>query len=119
MTADQINAKIAELCGWTSIRFVGGEPMGRPPQTTDRYDVLPNYHDSLDACASFEAMLDDKSQGDYVDWFWHNLEPLEDHGPNPESESEENIMIVGVWQILTATAPQRCAAFLKIHGIDV
>ena len=57
MTHEAQRIAIAEACGWTSLRLVGEEPMGRPPLTTDRYETVPDYLTDLNAMHEAENWL--------------------------------------------------------------
>lgn len=95
MTPLEINAKIAELCGH---KLIGGNW----PNLAEREDgtpyVTPNYHGSLDDCAGFEATLTVREQGIYLGHL-------------------HSICGAFIWPSVTATAPQRCEAFLRVKGI--
>lgn len=115
MTDEQINIKIAELCGWKDIRrpiddsyhdypsdtlgWLMGRVAGIAPGDIHWQNAkpLPNYAADLNACHEFEKMLEPMQHIAYdrhlhrlvdetVTWKWH------------------------------ATARQRCEAFLRVHG---
>lgn len=103
MTPTEINAAIAELCGWVNIRFVSGEPMGRPPKTTDRYEVVANYYGDLNATHEAEVQKE-----------LHHYPKREQYYPLL-IEVTNRIDGKG-YPLWMATAPQRCEAFLRLHG---
>ena len=79
-------------------------PRGEEPVTI-RKAGDPNYHASLDACAQFEATLTSpREQADYAARLQRAIS-----GPGMRA-------YVGEFAIATATAPQRCEAFLRLHG---
>ena len=87
MTSEQINELIAEACG----------------QIVEKDGVLcrlvdiPNYHGDLNACAEMEKVLTDDQHELY------RIELFEICGDNSR-------------KIVSATAPQRCEAFLRTIG---
>ncbi len=141
LTDEEINRRIAELCGWTRIDIVpeclstvagfkswiggkwgfGGTPPRdkEKPEDEQSYEELPNYAGSLDAIALAEATLPEEQRAEYANWFFSNLEPTENHGR--ALESGEDIMIPSLWQVVTAAARQRALAFLEVmspNGAD-
>ena len=61
---------------------------------------VPNYPEDLNACAEFEATLTDEEWKDYG-------VPL----------GSRDISWEGAKKLLSATARQRCIAYLKVKGI--
>jgi hypothetical protein len=111
MTNEQINIKIAELCGWKPRtvlypgRFEQGWKKGRGFRKK-----FPNYAADLNACHEFEKTLTPEQQFDYVYELNDNalgLVPLS----SPASYREGVL-----WLFLHTTARQRCEAFLRVHG---
>jgi hypothetical protein len=101
MTDEQINAAIAEACGWTEIR---DNVVGKAPgETANRVMFLPNYSTSLNAMHEAEKVLTE------IQWFYYlnelyNIVRL----PNqPELQMK---------QAVNATARQRAEAFLRTLG---
>ncbi len=109
MTNEEIRIKVAEACGWKSPfnerewlhgsgpegedvygKFVGTDPCG------DREQV-PNYPFDLNACAEFEKTLTDQE---------HNRYRAHIYG-----------MTFNPRECFSATARQRCLAYLKTKGI--
>jgi len=68
MTDKQINAAIAEACGWTEIHDSGpwhhhkpwGYPPMKPGQGGNAYNYIPNYCIDLNAMYEAEKVLRDK-----------------------------------------------------------
>lgn len=107
MSNEQINIKIAELCGWKGpfqqewIPEYGraAEPFycfAGTDEDGDRYPI-PNYAADLNACHEFEKTLDTYELAEY----WHNLLRAHEHIPVCSGCSD---------------ARQRCEAFLRVHG---
>jgi len=106
MTPQEINLTIAELCGWTwnhadewCWEHVDGSTSSSVPV---RAKSLPNYHASLDACATFEATLTDVEHSAYRGELWNTA--------MAETGDLHSRAFV------SATAPQRCEAFLRTHN---
>ena len=92
MTNQEINERVAKLCGWT-IKTNTGLFF----DSSDKPHVdLPNYAESLDACSSFE----DFSTGEEWDIYLDNLNEICDGENDP----------------VVATPLQRCEAFLRMKG---
>jgi hypothetical protein len=116
MTDEQINAAIAESCGWTDIQDSGpwhnhtlwGYPTMKPGQGGNAYQYLPNYCTDLNAMHEAEKVLTAinqpargcSEQGAYLSWLGYCRE-------NNTSE---------VYECVTATARQRAEAFLRTLG---
>ena len=106
MTDEQINAAIAEACGWTEIHVKDfsemGVPcfmtMGLPPKFIhiENAQALPSYCNDLNAMHEAEKVLDTVQQG----YYWDYLKDLTDEG----------------FDQLHATARQRAEAFLRTLG---
>ena len=95
MTDDQINAAIAEACGWWGNRK--GNCM-RPPNRTDMYCEIPNYCNDLNAMHEAEKTLSETNM--FV--MAHHIERLVSrHGQH----------------YFHATARQRAEAFLRTLGL--
>lgn len=132
MTPTEINRAIAELCGWKLHRETGklfndmaysfvcayprdgttnfdGEWISwsdlKPNEFTSDNDI-PNYHASLDACAEFERTIrDDYSRSCYAE----TLSTVR------IGEELDDLNSLEVFETATASAPQRCEAFLRLH----
>ena len=72
--------------------------------------ALPNYPESLDACAEFEATLTDEEQQEY---FYQLNEEVGLVSPR----SPAWLFEWSVFKLVTATARQRCLAYLKTKGL--
>ena len=90
MTNEQINIKIAELCGWQT---------SAPSWDVGRHDC-PNYAADLNACHEFEKTL---LTADSFCGHW-------------EEYSNRLVSLLGCTDIFHATARQRCEAFLRVHN---
>ena len=67
--------------------------------------MLPNYHSSLDACAEFEATLTTPfDKNCYAALVFDQLSEVDQTGELD-------------FCMITATAPQRCEAYLKLKGL--
>jgi len=106
MTPEQINVAVAEALGWKKITC-GGIICWETPSGNPR---IPNFYSSLDACAEMERTLngssdDEESErtkyGDILTWVVY------------ETDSPNAVYTV---DLATATAPQRCEAFLRVKG---
>jgi hypothetical protein len=95
MTPEQQNIAIAEVMGWTNI--------AAPPYQDWQHPTLPSrntpsgrpaYHSDLNACAEFESTLTGNEWDKYCDHFGGSLRGC-----------------------ASATAPQRCEAFLRVKGL--
>lgn len=103
MTDEQINIKIAKLCGWTEIEpctCCKWQSRGFRPEGSQHKKHLPNYTADLNACHEFEKAMTD-----------------EDHACFRKQLGE----VVGdvpyfCRKFTSATARQRCEAFLRVHG---
>lgn len=98
LTDEEVRIKVAEAMGWNKI-YKGPEPDNRWMSPCGRYRALeeiPNYPKSLDACAEFEGS----------NWQNHKayIRNLIDICQTPEDA-------------ITATARQRCLAYLKTKGL--
>jgi hypothetical protein len=104
MTNEQINAAIAEACGWTDIHDSGpwhnhklwGYPPELPGQGGNAYKYMPDYVHDLNAMHEAEKTLTDDQREVF---YPRNL---------------------GAWQrpfnVIYATARQRAEAFLRVMG---
>jgi hypothetical protein len=75
------------------------------------HTITPNYYGSIDACAEFEKTLNGWTEKDaYGAALWQAIGP--DHGKTEVYDFDDTL----VWQCATATAPQRCEAYLRTIG---
>lgn len=104
MTDEAIRIKVAEAMGWTGIRGETGYPTLRARELGD-YQALPNYPESLDACAELEKTI---------------------KVPHKYNEQLELVVLgyllkekdsVAEFTLRCATARQRCIAYLRVKGI--
>lgn len=74
---------------------------------------VPNYYYSLDACAEFESRLTNIEQKNYITALWKtNPFSEEAHYKMNQAYVSDRIW----WGLATATAPQRCEAFLRLRN---
>lgn len=109
MNPETINKTIAELCGFEDVRKSTPWQLTDPPDErtptigtvkvngkwVDR--VVPNYYGDLNACHETEMTLTDDNQ--YAIFRKHLCDVL---GSG--------------FRTYSTTAPQRCEAFLRVHG---
>jgi hypothetical protein len=104
----EINRAIAEACGWrpSRSRFQGFPP--NKPDSTLLYDAeyYPGYWENLHACCEFE------SKNPFL-YSTALREILENHVGKTEWDGGNK----KAFYFITATAPQRCEAFLKTLGL--
>lgn len=113
MTPDQINRKIAEVCGWTfpckhCAKF-GMTTQWRNPSDTGCVEPsqLPNYFGDLNSVAEAEKILtDEQFQSYYEQRYWEAAK---------QTPSADYIKYKRIW--LSSTAPQRCEALLRTLGL--
>ena len=100
MTDDQINAVIAEVCGWTNVHPANRS--GKAPGTdyTSNYEHILNYCADLNAMHEAEKVLTGLTRHAYCDALLDTVQDSPDH----------------LWEVLTATARQRAEAFLRTLG---
>ncbi len=100
MTNDQINAAIAQACGWMDIEecTCGFKTRGNPPWYSAHKKHIPNYCNDLNAMHEAENVLTE----DQFKWYTHWLEKLM---PNTR-----------YWSLLCAPASRRAEAFLRVLG---
>ena len=98
MTPDEINAAIAESVGWRiDDELEDGALMGTHPSTG--WDMVPDFHGSLDAIVPVVRAMDDDSRSQVVCWLFR----LSVQGPLFSSHF--------------ATPSQWCEAYLKAKGL--
>ena len=113
MTPEAQNIAIAESLGWTSKKVPSDEtvkaqgyeefrhtwwtnPQGECPKTP------PNYHGSLDACAEFEAKLNEIQKPAYAWYLLYVCDPDDRHST--------------LFTCASAKPAQRCEAYLRTIG---
>lgn len=113
LTDEEIRIKVAESLGYKDLETKWEKyhqwecPDGRVRFGTiaDKYACLPNYPESLDACAEFEATLTEEEWETYADYLlWSEDEP---------GHSNYTACKIGC----SATPRQRCLAYLKTKGL--
>lgn len=113
MTPEQINVAIAEELGLRVYRLDndGNETNGSHGVLYAGESPILNYFGSLDACAQFEKALTTEERSKYA----KHLTMLISGFPfvNPQLVELHWEELFGV---ASATAPQRCEAFLKVRS---
>ena len=104
MTDEQINAAIAEACGWTEIqKCVCSHKLEGYPNNFEIYKMpVPNYCADLNAMHDAEVLIQDRNK--YLNILAGVAEPI-------DSLPEEHD-----WAFTRATAYQRAEAFLRTLG---
>lgn len=108
MTDEQINAAIAEACGWTNVS--ARHRSGRCPGADDLYvghEFLPNYCSDLNAMHEAEKVLDYEQAEVFAD-IMYNL--------CADQNSELENPMPWRFAVCHATARQRAEAFLETLG---
>jgi len=107
MTDEQINAAIAEACGWTDIDGLSAKGlMGKPPKKLCSFNYLPNYCNDLNAMHEAEETVF-KNSILWVDFMEHLCTAT-----GAVNTSMVDAMVI----IIRATARQRAEAFLRTLG---
>ena len=103
MTNQEINERVAKLCGWTIKTNTGlfFDSSDKP------HISLPNYAESLDACKEFEGAIGKQA----LEYYAENL-AVAVWG----SAIGNTMSYLGAAQLITATPLQRCEAFLRLKG---
>lgn len=124
MTPEQINAAIAELCGWCHVASPDYDAWYRPDgvyaggATHDFKRSLenagiPDYHSSLDAMSQAEAMLTDEECKTYA------RELYDKSKCNGLIDYEDRVACIqwaSIASLTMTTASQRAIAFLRVKG---
>lgn len=107
MTPEQINRKIAEVCGWSAFGILQGKEYGYPPTPrtvgalkTKVPDPVPKYFGDLNAVHEAEKKLYWKEQGIYAQELIRITLDVKDDG-TPAT-------LHGCFIIANATTAQRC-----------
>lgn len=115
MNVNEINAAIAKELGWSN-EFPNHTNLWTPPKqngTSLAPEPLPNFYSSLDACAMFEKTLVPWNEyAIYVDWL-ADFCKVKTHVAN----HFHSLTLCECYTIATATASQRCEAFLKTKSL--
>lgn len=103
MTDTEIRIVIAEKCGWVNLHVneIYGI-LGTPPKSiSGNWDKVPDYPNDLNACHEFEETLAEEHNGEGSGPYYRNI-------------------LGGICgthaKAISATARQRCEAFLRAHG---
>ena len=120
MTNQEINERIAKLCGWFPVEDtesalwhlsnMDGRTIGyRSALSEDHaWKVLtPDYAESLDACREFETAITGDDRSLYMDHIYLNV---------IRSNNEAVMGFENQWAMFNATPLQRCEAFLRMKG---
>lgn len=115
MTDEQINERIARLCGWTPyppITNDGWPSLMVPPNSPKKegwVEDIPNYAADLNACHEFEeTMLKKADDRGYSNTF-HQYGVL-------LHKAALGRQMHPCYYAIHATARQRCEAFLRVHN---
>lgn len=92
MTDEEIRIKVAEACGEETV-----------------FNLHPNYPEDLNACAEFETTLTDEEQTHYTAQLIAQCGEV--------ARESRNLKFVRLFYQITATARQRCLAYLKTKGL--
>ena len=110
MTNEQINAAIAEACGWTEIQDSGvwhhhklwGYPPLKPEQCGNSFHYLPDYCNDLNAMHQAEKVLNKEQVREYQCYMYDMACEIQ--------------TTHGRWMPYSATARYRAEAFLRTLG---
>lgn len=101
MTNQEINERVAKLCGWRPRAFCAG-------YYRDEFDgyvlTLPNYAESLDACREFMSKIHGVDREDFL------IVARRLDRTDTLYEYEE------LWALITLTPLELCEAFLRLKG---
>jgi hypothetical protein len=100
MTDKQMNAAIAEACGWVDVKDRLGMLTGKFIGTHELYDFVPDYCNDLNAMHEAERVLTGLNRHAFCDALLDTVADSPDH----------------LWEVLTTTARQRAEAFLRTLG---
>ena len=114
MTPTETNRAIAEIVKPESVARtipITSDVSTNATAGTLTVTLRPNYHASLDACAGFEATLKTDAERDaYGEALWSVMFPKSSAARYYDFDGEI------ACDCATATAPQRCEAFLRLKG---
>ncbi len=110
MNQNAIRVAIAKELGWVKVPFFKWDDLCKrvPPNQWVEIDELPDFCNSLDACAQFEAQLEPTNKDTA-----YLLILMEVCGV----EFDDRASYGYIFTLTTATAPQRCEAFLRMKGL--
>lgn len=132
LSPEQLRVAVAERLGWKWARYtLHSDPDYRLWKTIPNHawiletpatkptakvalENTPNYPESRDACATFEATLTDEQQDEYA----HHLSQLVPQRLNcgPVTDDGPDIMVHREFDLINAKAELRCRAFLAVSG---
>lgn len=116
MKADEQNRAIAEFCGWVyAPQFNAPTAKAFQKDGRLRYDrELPDYYGDLNAIS--EAALQLRTKGNQFQWLDYHRKLFKTVWRISESSTD----YVGgalAWDVIEASAPQRCEALLRTLGL--
>jgi hypothetical protein len=119
-TPEEINNAIADMCG-SHIGYATGVITNKEERIyafpwLDAPSLTPNFYGDLNACALFEAVLTPKEKAVYGDVLNNIIQAFDNDYYTGWSGSTNFTFCEAITAIATATAPQRCEAFLKVKG---
>lgn len=106
MSPEKQRIAIAEVCGWKPYRYEDGGIrwyIGIHHENSVSLENLPDYLNDLNACHEMEESLSESQRHDYASKlarYFKELYPL-------------GYYFITDFDMIHATAPQRCEAFLK------
>ena len=118
MTNKQINAAIAEACGWTCVSAVHASGIAPNTETHPRLrsslrknyvgnEFIPNYCNSLEAMHQAEKCLSEKHMREYI----FELHNITDGDMNAQGDFWDRAKLY--YPVVCATARERAEAFLR------
>ena len=114
MKSEDVNRKIAELCGWAQVDDnrapMLGVPIlrGYPPKgaLVGRKQPIPDYWSSLDACREFERTIKGGAcESGWTTYITHIVGP---HLANDRMKFGAELRLAAPWKL--------CQAFLRVHN---
>lgn len=113
MTPKAQQIAIAKACGWTEI-WRAERLYGKPPDGGSAIYVVPGYLHDLNACHEMEKVLTEREQLAYIEEIGKLVrDAYSKTGRDPRSCEDREVIF---WH-MTATATQRCDAFLRTLGL--
>lgn len=122
-TDEEIRIKVAEACGWKPYKPIthdGWPLLMTPPGKPNKegwLEPIHNYPADLNACASFESTLTDEEKPCYVKWLNASHPTSDIFYPDQSERGFNNNLAREVFGLVSATASQRCLAYLKTKGL--
>jgi len=103
MTDDQINAAIAEACGWTNVHPANRSGKATGTDYTSNYEHIPDYCNDLNAMHEAEKVLTKEQVREYQTYMYDMACEIDN--------------TCGRWMPYGATAAYRAEAFLRTLGL--